>query len=43
MKKRIIYAILGLVILIAILAGIKFMQIRAMIDQGKKFVPPPKQ
>jgi len=41
MKKRIIYAILGLVILIAILAGIKFMQIRAMIDQGKKFVPPP--
>lgn len=41
MKKRIIFAILGLVILIAILAGIKFLQIRAMIDQGKKFVPPP--
>jgi len=41
MKKRIFFAILGLVILIAILAGIKFMQIRVMIDQGKKFVPPP--
>jgi membrane fusion protein (multidrug efflux system) len=41
MKKRIIFAILGLVIIIAILAGIKFLQIRAMIDQGKKFVPPP--
>ena len=41
MKKRIIFAILGLVILVAILAGIKFLQIRAMIDQGKKFVPPP--
>src|SRR5512136_1456797 len=41
MKKRIIFAILGLVIVIAILAGIKFLQIRAMIDQGKKFVPPP--
>ncbi len=41
MKKRIIFAILGLVILIALLAGIKTLQISAMIDQGKKFVPPP--
>lgn len=41
MKKRIILAILGLVVVIAILAGIKALQIRAMIDQGKKFVPPP--
>lgn len=41
MKKRIIFAILGLVILIALLAGIKALQIRAMIAQGKKFVPPP--
>jgi len=41
MKKRIFFAILGLVILIALLAGIKWLQIRAMIDQGKKFVPPP--
>jgi membrane fusion protein (multidrug efflux system) len=41
MKKRIILAIIGLVIVIAVLAGIKTMQIGAMIDQGKKFVPPP--
>ena len=41
MKKRILFAILGLVILIAVLAAVKAMQIRAMIDQGKKFVPPP--
>jgi membrane fusion protein, multidrug efflux system len=41
MKKRILFTILGLVIVIAILAGIKALQIGAMIDQGKKFVPPP--
>jgi len=41
MKKRIFFAILGLVVVIALLAGIKALQIRAMIDQGKKFVPPP--
>lgn len=41
MKKRIIYTLIGLVILIAILGAIKTMQIGAMIDQGKKFVPPP--
>jgi membrane fusion protein (multidrug efflux system) len=41
MKKRIIFAILGLVVLIALLAGIKALQIRAMINQGEKFVPPP--
>jgi membrane fusion protein (multidrug efflux system) len=41
MKKRILLTILGLVIVIAILAGIKALQIGAMIDQGKKFVPPP--
>lgn len=41
MKKRIILAILGLVIIIAILAGTKALQIGAMIKQGKKFVPPP--
>lgn len=41
MKKRIIFAILGLVILIAILAAVKAMQIRKMVDQGKKMVPPP--
>jgi membrane fusion protein (multidrug efflux system) len=41
MKKRIILAITGLVILIAVLAAVKAMQIRAMIAQGKKMVPPP--
>ncbi len=41
MKKRIIIAIIGLVLLVAALAGIKALQIKAMIDQGKKMVPPP--
>src|SRR5512136_2928582 len=41
MKKRIIFAILGLAVLIAVLAAVKAMQIRAMIEQGKKAVPPP--
>ncbi|HEX9079804.1 MAG TPA: efflux RND transporter periplasmic adaptor subunit [Desulfuromonadaceae bacterium] len=41
MKKRILLAILGLIVVIAALAGIKALQIGAMISQGKKFVPPP--
>jgi membrane fusion protein (multidrug efflux system) len=41
MKKRILFVILGLVILIAALSAVKALQIRAMIGQGKKFVPPP--
>jgi membrane fusion protein (multidrug efflux system) len=41
MKKRILLVILGLVILVAALAAVKTMQIKAMVDQGKKFVPPP--
>ncbi len=41
MKKRILYAVLGVIIIIAVLAGIKTLQIRTMIDNGKKFVPPP--
>ena len=41
MKKRIIFSVLGLVIIIAILGAVKALQIVAMIDQGKKFVPPP--
>jgi membrane fusion protein (multidrug efflux system) len=41
MKKRILFVILGLVVVIAALSAIKAMQIRAMIDQGKNFVPPP--
>jgi membrane fusion protein (multidrug efflux system) len=41
MKKRILFSILGVVLIVAVLAGIKTMQIRSMIDSGKKFVPPP--
>ena len=41
MKKRILIAIIGLIILVGVLAGIKALQIGAMIDQGKKMVPPP--
>lgn len=40
MKKLYVFAILGLVIIIAALAGIKSIQIRAMVEQGKKVVPP---
>jgi len=41
MKKRILFAVLGLVIGIAALAAVKALQIRAMIEQGKKAVLPP--
>ena len=41
MKKRILFSILGLLIVIGVLAGIKVLQIRAMVEHGKKMVPPP--
>ncbi len=41
MIKRILFALLGLVVVIAVLAGVKSLQIRAMIAQGKEIVPPP--
>jgi membrane fusion protein (multidrug efflux system) len=41
MKKRILFVILGLLIVIAVLAGVKFLQIRTMVEQGKKAVLPP--
>jgi membrane fusion protein (multidrug efflux system) len=41
MKKRILFALLGLVIVIGVLAAVKTLQIRAMIEQGKKAVLPP--
>jgi len=41
MTKRILRTILSLIVLIGGLAGIKALQIRRMIDQGAKFVPPP--
>jgi membrane fusion protein (multidrug efflux system) len=41
MKKAIFLALLGLLAVVGTLAGIKVLQIRKMIDQGKQFVPPP--
>ena len=41
MKKRILFAILGLLIVIAVLAGVKVLQIRTMVEHGKKAVLPP--
>ena len=40
MKKRIFFAVLGLVVLIAVLGAVKALQIRKMIARGKTFVPP---
>lgn len=40
MKKRLFLTLLSVCILAAALAGVKFLQVRTMIDQGKKFVPP---
>jgi membrane fusion protein (multidrug efflux system) len=40
MKKRIALAVFGVLIVAALLAGIKALQIGKMIDQGKQFVPP---
>lgn len=39
--KKILLALVGLVVLIAVIAGIKVLQIRTMIDKGASFVPPP--
>jgi membrane fusion protein (multidrug efflux system) len=41
MKKPVIVTLISLVIIIAILGAVKALQIGKMIDQGKKFVPPP--
>jgi membrane fusion protein (multidrug efflux system) len=40
MKRPILLTILGLLVLAGLLAGIKTLQIRAMIDQGRQFSPP---
>ena len=41
MKKRTLVVVLvALVVVVAVLAGIKALQIKAMIDNGKKFVMP---
>ena len=41
MKKKIFLTLLGLVLVVGSLAGVKVLQIRAMIDQSEQFVPPP--
>ena len=42
MKKRVIVlVIVALAVVILLLAGIKALQIKSMIDKGKSFVPPP--
>lgn len=40
MKKKIVLTLAGIVILIAVIAGIKALQIKALIAQGKSMVPP---
>jgi len=41
MKKSVIFTIVGLLVLIGILGGIKSLQILRMSAHGKQFVPPP--
>jgi len=41
MKKKVVFAVVGIILVIAALAGIKALQIKSMIDAGKKYVPPP--
>jgi membrane fusion protein (multidrug efflux system) len=41
MKKRIFLSLLGVIVVVAILGGIKALQIGRMIEAGESFVPPP--
>ena len=41
MKKPIIFAIIGLVVIVGLLVGIKGLQIGTMMAQGKQAGPPP--
>ena len=41
MKKTIFFSIVGLVVLVILLGGIKGLQIKSMIAQGKQMAPPP--
>jgi membrane fusion protein (multidrug efflux system) len=41
MKKAILFSIVGLIILVGVLGGVKGMQIKRMIAQGEAYVPPP--
>jgi len=41
MKKKILFTIIGLLIILGALAGIKALQIKAMVAQGEQFTMPP--
>ena len=41
MKKQIVLTIVGLIVLVGALVGIKGLQIGDMLAQGKTYVPPP--
>lgn len=41
MKKAFLFSIVGLIILVAVLVGVKGLQIKRMIAQGESYVPPP--
>ncbi len=41
MVKRILITIVGLLVIVGVIAGIKVLQIRKMIDTGAQFAPPP--
>lgn len=41
MKKRIFITVLGLIVMVVVLVGIKGLQIGSMMAHGKQFVPPP--
>ncbi len=41
MVKRILLAVVGLIVIVGVLAGIKALQIRKMIDASAQFSPPP--
>lgn len=41
MKKRIFFTLIGLLVIVGILAGVKAWQFQAMAEQGQKFVMPP--
>ena len=41
MKKAFLFSIVGLIVLVAVLGGVKGLQIKRMIAQGEAYVPPP--
>jgi membrane fusion protein, multidrug efflux system len=41
MQNRIFFTLVGLIVVVGILGGIKGLQINRMVAQGKQFAPPP--